>query len=267
MSFKTQRDVDRLSLPAGVADRFIFDDQCQGLSVRLQGAKRSWVIHYTVEGKRRRMSLGDVAGRSLADARKEASKVVSGGKDGADPLRERAARARQSVDAVGGLVTLYLSRYAERQQRPRTLVETKRALSVHLLPLHSLPLAAITRRDVAARLMEVADSSGPIMANRCRSHLSHCFSWGMQQGLVDNNPVMGTAQPAPEVRRERTLTDDELRAVWLASGDGAFGRIVKLLILTGQRCREIGSMSWEEIDGERALFTLPAVRSKNGRAQ
>ena len=44
MGFKTQRDVDGLSLPADVADRFFFDDGCQGLSVRLQGARRSWVF-------------------------------------------------------------------------------------------------------------------------------------------------------------------------------------------------------------------------------
>ena len=131
------------------------------------------------------MSLGDVASLPLAAARRKAGQVVSGGKDGADPLQERKARARQRADTVGGLVAIYLSRYAERNQRPRTLTETKRALKVHLLPLHDLPLVKITRRDVTARLMELADSSGPIMANRCRAHLSHCFSWAMQTGLAE----------------------------------------------------------------------------------
>lgn len=266
MGFRTQREVERLSLPAGVADRFVFDDQCQGLSVRLQGAKRSWVVHYTIDGKRRRISLGDVAGMPLADARKKAAKVVAGGKDGADPLKERAARARQTADTVGGLVALYLTRYAERSQKSRTLAETKRALNVHLAPLHQLAISALDRRTVAARLMELADSSGPIMANRCRAHLSHLFAWAMQMGLAEANPVIGTVRPAPEVRRDRVLSESELRAVWLASGDDTFGRIVKLLILTGQRCREIGDMSWPEINRDRALFTLPAARAKNGRA-
>jgi integrase len=103
------------------------------------------------------------------------------------------------------------------------------------------------------------------MANRTRAALSHCFAWAMQNGLAERNPVVGTARPAPEMRRDRVLSEAELRAVWSATGDGTFGRIVKLLILTGQRCREIGDMRWEEVDRRRGLFTLPAGRAKNGR--
>ena len=155
MGFKTQREVDRLSLPSGVADRFIFDDQCQGLSVRLQGAKRSWVVHYAVDGKRRRMSLGDVAGISLADARKRAGQVVAGGRDGADPLKERAARARQTADTLGALVKLYLRRScrteAEAAHAGRDQAGAQRP---SWLPLHELPHSvALDRRTVAARLM------------------------------------------------------------------------------------------------------------------
>jgi integrase len=42
--------------------------------------------------------------------------------------------------------------------------------------------------------------------------------------------------------RDRTLTDAELRLVWLAAGDlgGSFGPITRLLILTGQRRGEVG---------------------------
>ena len=117
-------------------------------------------------GQRRKMKLGDVAGLSLAEARKRAAQITSGAKDGHDPQEQREARKRQAADTFGALVDLYLARYAAREQKPRTLVETTRALRVHLAPLHGRPLADITRRDVAARLMELVDSSGPIMANR-----------------------------------------------------------------------------------------------------
>ena len=55
---------------------------------------------------------------------------------------------------------MYLERYAKREQKPRTLVETTRALRVHLAPLHRGPLAEITRRDVAARLKALVDCTG-----------------------------------------------------------------------------------------------------------
>ena len=45
-----------------------------------------------------------------------------------------------------------------------------------------------------------------------------------------------------------------------------FGTIVKLLILTGQRRGEVTGMEWSELDLDAALWTIPAARSKNGRA-
>jgi integrase len=43
------------------------------------------------------------------------------------------------------------------------------------------------------------------------------------------------------------------------------GRIVRLLILTGQRRDEVAAMTWKEIDFDTALWTIPKQRSKNGR--
>jgi integrase len=40
---------------------------------------------------------------------------------------------------------------------------------------------------------------------------------------------------------------------------------VRLLMLTGQRRHEVASMVWSELDLERALWTIPAARTKNGR--
>lgn len=113
--------------------------------------------------------------------------------------------------------------------------------------------------------MELVDTSGPIMANRVRAALSHCFAWAMQQGLVEANPVIGTARPAPETKRERTLSLAELRTVWLAAGDDDYGRIVRMLILTGARRDEVGGMAESELDRAGSMWVLPAARAKNGR--
>jgi integrase len=62
------------------------------------------------------------------------------------------------------------------------------------------------------------------------------------------------------------LSDAELTAIWKACGNDDHGRCIKLLILTGCRRQEIGGMAWSEFDFERGTWTLPAGRSKNGRA-
>jgi integrase len=87
----------------------------------------------------------------------------------------------------------------------------------------------------------------------------------MQMGLAEANPIIGTKRPKTNEPRERVLDDGELVAIWKACADNDYGKIVKLLILTGCRRAEIGHMRWSEIDLERGTFTIPATRSKNHR--
>ena len=68
-----------------------------------------------------------------------------------------------------------------------------------------------------------------------------------------------------EQTRDRVLSNDELRRIWSAAGDDAYGTIVKLLILTGQRRGEIGELRWSEVDLERRVLNLPGERTKNKR--
>ena len=69
---------------------------------------------------------------------------------------------------------------------------------------------------------------------------------------------------APEAPRSRVLPIGELAAVWRASGDDAYGRIVKLLMLSGCRAGEIGGLRLDEIRDD--VIVLPATRTKNKRA-
>jgi integrase len=56
--------------------------------------------------------------------------------------------------------------------------------------------------------------------------------------------------------RERVLSPEELRRVWQVA-DGTFGKIVRLLILTGQRRGEIGALRLSYLNGIEKLVTLP----------
>lgn len=73
--------------------------------------------------------------------------------------------------------------------------------------------------------------------------------------------------PSPENRRERVLSDDEIRLVWQAfeSIGWPFGPIGKLLLLTGARRDEAAALEWREVDLAARTWTLPAARSKNKR--
>jgi len=62
------------------------------------------------------------------------------------------------------------------------------------------------------------------------------------------------------------LTAAELSAIWRATaGLKGYDAIVRLLMLTGARKSEVGGMAHAELDRDRALWVLPAARTKNKR--
>src|SRR5262249_1435847 len=132
-------------------------------------------------------------------------------------------------------------------------------------PLAKLSLAQIDRRKIAVLLGEIEDASGAVSRNRARSALSAFFAWAITEGLLDANPVVGTAKASENGSRERVLTRDELRKLLHALGDDPFSDIVRLLLLTGQRRTEMGGLVWSEVGLARKLIVLPPERTKNGR--
>ena len=65
---------------------------------------------------------------------------------------------------------------------------------------------------------------------------------------------------------DRVLDDSELSAIWIVCKDDDYGRIVRLLALTGARRAEIAGMRWSELDLDKGLWLLPKERAKNKRA-
>ena len=90
--------------------------------------------------------------------------------------------------------------------------------------LHDRPADDLGRREILAVL---EPWNGRVTAAQMLAHLSACLTWGVERSLLERNCAMGIKAPVEKRARERVLTDNELRAVWAALGDDAFGRIVK----------------------------------------
>ena len=137
----------------------------------------------------------------------------------------------------------------------------------HCKPLHDMNIGKITLKDVAAVLESAKKKSGATTSLRVRSNLSALFAYAIGMGLREDNPVINTLRAAVPNggKRDRVLSEEEIAAIWQnLPEDHDFSRIIKLLILTGCREDEIGSLSWSEVvDGE---IRLPAERCKNGHA-
>ena len=146
--------------------------------------------------------------------------------------------------------------------KPRSFREIERYLRSSWKPLHRLALDRIDRRTVALQLSGLAEQNGPIAANRTRITLSAFFTWAMKEGLAEVNPVVGTHRSTDERSRDRVLTDGELAHIWSACSEDGFARVVRLLILTGQRHEEVGGMLSPEVDLVRRVWRIARERTK-----
>jgi integrase len=250
-------------------DHVLWDDSLPGFGVRLRGGNRTWLIQYRIASQQRRESLGDIRRVTLEDARRIARQRFAQIELGVDPGAEKAkvmaaaATARLTLSAVS-------ARYLDAKRgvlRPSSHRDAARYFATHWAPLRDRPIEAITRADVASGLQEIAKASGRVAAARARANLSALFSWALKEGLTETNPVVATNDPSAGIKpRERVLADHELATIWNAAGDDDFGRIVKLLILTGCRRQEIGGLKWDDINFDTGVMTISSERTKNGRA-
>jgi integrase len=264
------RTIAKLALPKGKTEAIFFDDKLPRFGVRLRQSgdrlSKTWILQYRRAGGQRRMKLGDADRVDLKDARKVANKKLAEVELGRDPQAEKKSQRERDTHTLAALIDDYLAWKETSGVRPRTLTEVRRyLLGPYFRALRSMPVDRIGRKDVAARVLAISRESGAVAAGRARTALQTTFVWGMQHGLCDSNPFVGTLAPKESKPRERVLDDVELAAIWHAAGDDEFGRIVRLLILTGQRRSEVGGMTRSEIDLDRGVWVIPSSRSKNHR--
>jgi integrase len=269
----TTSSVAALTLPEGKTDHVVWDNSLPGFGVRLRGQAKHYLIQYRVGPKQRRESLGDVRKIGLDQARQIARNRFAQVELGTDPAAERAkVRAANAATALtlGVTVARYLDSKKDRLSRS-SFNSARHHFEEHFAPLLSRPLASITRAEIAARLQEIVKEYGRTAASRGRSQLATLFTWAMKEGLVEGNqnPVTLTNDPLEGIdnSRDRVLSDAELVKVWNACDmDTDFGKIIRLLILTGCRRGEVGSLRWSEIDLDAGTITIPGERTKNGKA-
>ena len=135
------------------------------------------------------------------------------------------------------------------------------------------PITDVMPEEVAAAIRAIVKRGAPYQAHNALGYVRRLFNWAIAThefgirtspvSLLNPKDLIGKREG-----RERTLSDEELRAVWAAAGEMGYpyGPLFRLLILNGQREREVADMRCPEIDLGRRIWTIPAERMKGGRA-
>ena len=121
-------------------------------------------------------------------------------------------------------------------------------------------LDEIDRRAV----IPILDALTPSIRDHALRRLKAFLNWCVDRDYLQQNTLVRLKSGVSATKRDRVLTDDELRRIWYACPQlGTFGRIVQMLLLTGCRRSEIADLRREWIQGD--LLVIPKEHTNGKR--
>jgi integrase len=117
----------------------------------------------------------------------------------------------------------------------------------------------IKRKDIAELLDRIEDENGSTQAQRVYEDLRSMFAWQEGRDDIFVSPIVKALRrkKSGNGQRRRVLTDQEIRLLWpICEEMGAFGGLVQVLLLSGQRLEKVQQMRWRDID-TNGVWTIP----------
>lgn len=238
-----------------------------GLRYRRPGARKQKVLVFKAEG------LGEAREHArdlLATARR-----ATVGKE-LDPWQQKQAEKaaeKASGRTLENVIKLWLASPEAEAWRPGTRYQFGRICEKDIIPvLGECDPATIPRGDIRKLLDDIKDGVGrkrkaPSEAHHAQRTITLVYNWMLaerQEHLgITLSPCLGL-EATKQKPRSRTYSNDEIRRIFAAVGDGAFADLVGVFFHCGTRDEETRAMRWADIDlDERRLWTIPANISKN----
>lgn len=260
--------------PAPAGKRLdIFDTVLPGLVLRVtdKGVK-SFAVRYRHGSRTLRYTIGKTPPLKLKKAREIAHPLLSTARQGVNPMDEKRATkaARDRSPACEKVVERFIKhqdkRVADGDLKPAHALEVARLLRKQVAaPWRGRTLASIEAEDVATLLDEI----GSLNTKRHTFFaLRALFKWAKGVRIIDSSPIGDDfPTPAKPSDREHVLEERELKSVWqtVIGSYSTYHAIVQLLIVTAQRRDEVAEAKWSEFDLAKAVWTIPAKRTKNGK--
>ena len=237
------------------------------LNVTASGSK-SWVQRIVIDGRRRDIGLGGYPAVGLAEARSLAVGNQTAIAKGLDPVIEK---RRSAIPTFREAARQTHQANLPRWRNQRHVSSWLRTLERHAFPiLGNMPVDRIGRADVLGVLTPIWGGR-PETARRVRQRIRTVMRWAMAHGFIENNPageaIDGALPPMPKLKAHlRVLPYGEvahaLEVVDASQATLAAKFCLRFAVLTAARSGEARGALWDEVDFERALWTVPAGRMK-----
>jgi integrase len=265
----------------------VSDGGCHGLRVVVFPSRRkSFILRFRFRGLQRKLTLGPVllthngegepdsapeidTPLSLAAARELATRALRQARSGQDPTEAKRRKREEQHAAEADTFEAVAEEYLRREgPRMRTVGQRRADLELFYPTLGRLPLDQIRRGQFTRILDTIADTRGPVRADRALSALRTLLKWHAGRGEYINVLAPGGRRTSISERaRSRVLSDDELRAIWLAAekDKGPFGGFLRFVLCTATRRSEAAALRHGELLDDGTTWIIPGTRYKNKR--
>lgn len=242
----------------------LVDGAVPGLRLRiLPSGSKSWSLAMRANGVMRRFDVGTNLG--LSNARTKAQELRRQISEGADPTEEKRAARLKALSAVEGVGTFGSIIDAYFTIGNGAGLKTAKVQQKHLKSFFRsmLKRPAIDIRAVDLQLAVDAHKA-KITAARAVAYLGPVVKWACKRELMRG--PFSIEKPVVGPPRQRVLDEDELRKL-LPTFDDAYGRCCLFLLLTAARRSEAVYATWDQIDFEARIWTIPGEERKDTRAR
>lgn len=257
------------------------------LLVKESGA-RSWVYRFMLNGKSRDIGLGSAGpdGISLAQARDTRDALRLKVKAGIDPLEERQQEAAEALAAaqaaqVAGITfksvaEAYIGANEGSWRNDKHRQQWKSTLATYVYPLiGELPVAVVGTAHVL-QILEPIWKDKAETASRVRGRIETILDAAKARGYREGeNPARWRGHIAQILPARSRLTRGHHKAMPYEAIPAFVGALHKreavaalaleFTILTAARTGEVIGAKWDEVDLDKAIWTIPASRMKAGK--
>ncbi|PNI04297.1 integrase [Vibrio diazotrophicus] len=260
------------------SEPFVLTDG-NGLSARVSAkGKVRWQYRYKIDGKNKRMDLGDYPALSLVKARDMADQCREWLADGFDPKQKRSLERDEKLHPVTVKEALeyWLVEYAEDN---RANVGKHRAqFERHIYPyIGDLPVNQTETRhwiecfDRIRKGIKGQRKAAPVAAGYIFGNVKQALGFCRVRRYTTSRALDDLSIPdvgSKQSKRDRVLSLQEvvdvLRFIESKKLLPYYAQLIRLLMIFGSRTREIRLSTWSEWNFSEMLWTVPKEHSKNG---
>lgn len=266
----TKSSIERLNAQNG-KQVFYRDSALPGFALRITPAgTKSFIVEKRVNGKGRRVTIGQYGLITVEEARKKALTILADMAQGHDPAETRRQKQASKITLLECFNDYLLVR---NNLTEATRQDYERATHRALKDWQHISLVNITRDKVLERHRALGEKS-PARANNTMRVLRALFNFAMYHYETPNgtpillvNPVkyLSDCRAWYRIKRRQTLLKLHQLPDWyqatLKLGNPTTRDYLHFLLFTGLRRSEAAQLAWENVDFADRSFTIPDTKN------